>query len=165
MLCWFSQMMVKYKDKKWYQLWCQRGEQWTRFSPVLSTRGSCFYSQHNTIHSALPQSPEDYSGVDAGRPDATEWKRKLSRISFNSTTSKTVHSEEKLDLSQTIGRALIYISHTLLFYSESGKTILQKMYLWWPDCNCSFPFSSLYGVCQTAMDSNEEKSLMKKMSV
>lgn len=36
-----------------------------------------------------------------------------------------------------ISHIYIYL-HTLLFCSERGKTILQNMYLWWPDCNCSF---------------------------
>lgn len=44
----------------------------------------------------------------------------------------------------------IYIClDALPFCSESEKTILQNMYLRWPDCDCYFfPFSALYAVCQ-----------------
>lgn len=97
---------------------------------------------------------EDYSGVDTGRPDATEWKHSI-QVSFNSTV---IFSELTKTGSQTIGRAFIYPSYTIYNYlhcSEREKA-MQKcthggliLHLFF-----SFFSSTLYGVCQ-----NEEGSL------
>lgn len=97
---------------------------------------SCFYSQHNIIHSALPQSPEDCRGVDAlARPDVMRMERNGRRgapleslFPFQSrasvlTTSPQNGRERGPFIS--ISHALIYISyiylHTLLFCSGRGK--------------------------------------------
>lgn len=97
---------------------------------------SCFYSQHNIIHSALPQSPEDCRGVDTlARPDVMRMERNGRRgapleslFPFQSrasvlTTSPQNGRERGPFIS--ISHALIYISyiylHTLLFCSGRGK--------------------------------------------
>lgn len=111
---------------------------------------SCFYSQHNIIHSALPQSPEDCRGVDAlARPDVMRMERNGRRgapleslFPFQwrasvLTTSPQNGRERGPFIS--ISHALIYISYIYIytpccFVLEEEKTILQNTYLWRPDC-------------------------------
>lgn len=53
----------------------------------------------------------------------------------------TFHIHQSCTHIYLIYTVYIYL-HTLLFCSERGKTILQNMYLWWPDCSffLSLPF-------------------------
>lgn len=120
---------------------------------------SRFYSQHNSIHwgaASVTRGPPPW-----GTPRLNQQKENggnggreaLWILSFH-FTGEFVKQEEERGPFISIRHALIYISHIylhiLLFCSERGKTILQKLYYsWWPDCNRSFPFSALYGVCQT----------------
>lgn len=82
--------------------------------------------------------------------NGTKWRKRkpLRSLSFHSTgererrRSRSVRRTGERGPFISIRHALIYISHiylhTLLFCSERGKTILQNMYLRWPDCNFGF---------------------------
>lgn len=77
---------------------------------------------------------------------------------------RTGESERTFHILQPCTRIYLTYSiylHTLQFCSGRGKTILQNMYLLWPDCNGSFFFSfSFPFLCPLWCLPNEEKSLM-----
>ncbi len=119
--------------------------------------GSCFYSQHNITHSALPQSPEDCSGADTGRPNVMRLERNGGRgarrnLSFHFDWERWCSpsgEQERGDLFISICHALIYSSyiyphtHTHTHTHTAVSFWKRKnIYLWRLDCNIflSLPF-------------------------